>query len=60
MNKTHNMFLTFMSFHRRMSTQLKLPRTLRVQDASAERPPLTELEEIANTTAYLKRQQQKR
>jgi hypothetical protein len=49
-----------MSYDSRMSTQLKLPRTLRVQDASAERPPLTELEEIANTTAYLKRRQQKR
>ena len=49
-----------MSFDSKMSTLLKLPRTLRVQDASAERPRLTELEEIANTTAYLKRQQQKR
>ena len=49
--------MTVMSFDSSLSTRLKLLRTLRVQDASAERPPLIELEEIANTTAYLKRQQ---
>ena len=43
--------MTVMSFDSSLSTYLKLPRTLRVQDASAERPPLTEPEEIANTTA---------
>ena len=33
---------------------------IRLDDLAAMRPPLSELEEIANTTAYLKRQQQKR